>query len=118
MSRLTRPAVWAIGFSALWTILAVARSGTTFHFGPLIVAGAIPLMATLEARTMPWGSLAAGALSGLALALITAFALDAGGNMDGPSLLSFGGALTEAMVFTLVGVVAATSFAAVRRATG
>ena len=103
------------GVIALWVILALVRDGTTFHLAPLIVAGALPVMAGLDPdHERSATATAALAIVGGIAALGTTAGLAAADAMAGPSLLPFGGAATESVVFSLVGVVGGFLFAAAR----
>lgn len=96
--------------AALWAVLAVARDGVTYHLAPLIVAAIPAPTAGYEGPLQP--SWSAGlALIGAGSALGVTFLLAATGRMDGPSLLPFGGAAAEAVIFAVIGALAGWLFA-------
>lgn len=86
----------------LWAILAIARDGVTYHLAPLIVAAvpaaALGVEAKISSRALP-GLAVLGAAIGLGMTLL----LTAIGRLSGPSLLPFGGAVVEAVIFSVVG---------------
>ncbi len=89
---------------AIWVAAAVVRDGMTFRLGPLLVAGAVPVVLALDLPTGA-GVMAVGlpAALGLVAALSFTLLLTLAGRMAGPSLLPFGGAVTEAIVFSVGG---------------
>ena len=101
------PLLIGAGLAALWLALGLVSSGTTYHLAPLLVA-AIP--ATLAALDGPGlapvrliGLVGIGAVGALAVTAL----LSATGNLDGPSLLPFGGAAVESVVFAGLGALTA-----------
>lgn len=111
------PLLIGSGLAALWLALGLVSNGTTYHLAPLLVA-AIP--ATLAALDGPGlsparliGLVGVGAVGALA---VTAF-LSATGNLDGPSLLPFGGAAVESVVFAGLGASTAVVVGFVRSGT-
>ena len=97
MNGITDRNGWAVvaGFAAIWVTAALVAAGITFHLGPVIVAGAVPVVAR-DRR-------AAAALLGVALALAIGIVLLLAGRMDGPSLLPWGGAMLESMLAAVAG---------------
>lgn len=99
-----------VGMAALWVALAVIRDATTLHLGPVVVAGGAAVMAGLE--EVPRRDVLRLAVLGTVLALAVTALLSAVGLMDGPSLLPFGGAAIESVLFAVaagvVGGVAGT----------
>lgn len=91
-----------VALAALWVILAVARLGVTYHLAPFLVsavpAAALGIEGTAQARRLS-AMAAAGAVTGLAATLL----LSAAGRLTGPSLLPFGGAAAEAVIFSAIG---------------
>ncbi|MCP3975799.1 MAG: hypothetical protein GY720_15050 [bacterium] len=90
---------------ALWAVLAVARDGVTYHLAPLIVA-AIPagFVGLDDSRRV--ADLPRLAIIGAASALGISLLLTVIGRMDGPSLLPFGGAAAESVIFSVGGALA------------
>ena len=94
--------VLAAGMAALWTVLAIARTGVTYDLAPLIVA-AVPAAAAGFEKRAARADLARLAVGGGTLALGVTLLLSAVGRLTGPSLLPFGGAAAEAVIFSVVG---------------
>jgi len=85
-------------FAIVWIGAAALRPASTFHLAPILITlGSVVLAATDERRKPAWT--AAVALAG-GSSLVATGVLAAAGWLDGPSLLPFGGAATEAVVFT------------------
>ena len=95
----------AAGLTALWVILAIARPGVTYHLAPLIVAALPTVAGRFEGRAGPM-TLARLAVGGAGLAFAATLLLSSLGRLAGPSLLLFGGAALEAVIFSLLGAVA------------
>ena len=91
--------LWVGAVALLWFVVAIARGGTTLHLGPLLV----PLVPLIVARKEPFATQATAlaALGGLVIIAI----LWISGNLDGPALSPFPGALAESLVFLSVGTV-------------
>ncbi|MFH1330817.1 MAG: hypothetical protein ABIJ48_09245 [Actinomycetota bacterium] len=83
------------GFAAVWLVAAWLVDDTTFHLGPVLVAGAAPFLATRR-RLNAWAF-------GLGAAVLVGVVLLAAGRLDGPSLLPWGGALLETVVGAVAG---------------
>lgn len=99
-----RPAVLTgFGLGLLWLVLGIATGGTTYHLGPLLVAGVPALIYGLESSAPTIGRVLSLVAGGLVLALSITVALAAAGKLGGPSLLPFGGAATEAVLFAFLG---------------
>lgn len=99
-------------FALLWIVAAAARPATTFHLAPLIVAGIPAVALVIDARdSRPRRQVLVAAALGLATALIVTAALTAGSRLSGPSLLPFGGAVAEAVIFSGIGAGAGLLFA-------
>ena len=113
MKSLIKPLGYAAGMALLWALLAWNSPSTTYHFAPLIVAAAVPGALLLGEAKVPGPTLIlAGAASGV-LALVVTTVLGTADRLIGPSLLPFGGAVAEALVFAAVGVLAATTVTAI-----
>ena len=97
----------SLGLGLLWIFLAWRRPETTYHLGPPLVALAI----ALSHRSAGSGSLSApaaagAAVSGLINALIATGVLAFNDKLMGGSLLPFGDATVESIVFSFGGAVA------------
>ncbi len=106
----------SLGLAVLWLVVAFFRSGTTFHLAPILVAAALPVAVAYDARdqTSTQGLVVASVV-GLAIAFVATLILTLADMMTGPTLLPFGGAVTEAVVFSLVGAIGGFVIAMLRR---
>jgi hypothetical protein len=105
-SQLRRAASISLGLALLWIVVAFLRSGSTFHLAPILVAAAFPVMYAFDPEDrISARDLLPPTVAGLAIALVTTLILAVAGEMTGPSLLPFGGAATEAVVFSLAGAI-------------
>lgn len=89
--------LWVVGVAALWLVVALARSGTTLHLGPLLV----PLIPLVVARKEDFALRATGVAAAIGLVVIAALWIT--GNLDGPALSPFPSALAESLVFLAAG---------------
>ncbi len=98
MKTLSNPIAGALGFALIWAIAATVSPTTTFHLGPFIVAVSPVLFSDHRpaTRVIP---------AGLGIAVATSLALAASGSLQGPTLLPWGGALAESLVFAAVGAI-------------
>ena len=99
--------------AGLWVLLAFIRPESTFHLAPILVGVGFPLGHRLRIK----GPLTAGQAiaTGIGSAINLAIAIGIlawADKLRGPSLLSFGGAITEAVVFGAVSAVVGAVFAA------
>ena len=100
---LRRAALYGIGLTALWMVLAWLNRGTVYHLAPLLVAAVVPVGLVLS-ETPGTRSTALGATGlGTGLALAATLVLAVAGRLEGGSLLPSGGAVTEAVVLSLAG---------------
>ena len=97
------PLLIGAGLAALWLALGLVSNGTTYHLAPLLVAAIPATLAVLDgpglAPARLIGLVGVGAIGALAVTTL----LSATGNLDGPSLLPFGGAAVESVVFAGLG---------------
>ena len=108
-ANIRRALLLALFLAALWAVLAILRTGVTYHLAPLLVA-AVPGLAAGDDKALGRGGATLLAGLGLAGALGVTLLLSALGRLEGPSLLPFGGAATEAVLFAVGGGVAAWAF--------
>jgi hypothetical protein len=103
-STLPKGLLYGLGLAALWVVVALISSTTTYHLAPLIVAGTPAIVDSLEGGSSMarLGLLTAAGLA-LALALAVTGILSLSGNLDGPSLLPTGGAVVESVLFAFTG---------------
>ena len=106
----------SVGLALLWVVVAFIRSGATFHLAPILVAAAVPVAVSYDSRdNVSTLRLALASMIGLAISLVATLILTAADMMAGPSLLPSGGAVTEAVVFSLVGALGGFVVATLRR---
>ena len=108
-AEIRRALLFTFFLAALWTVLAFASTGVTYHLAPLLVA-AVPGLAAGAEKVLNRGVAERLAAVGLAGALGVALLLSALGRLEGPSLLPFGGAAMEAVLFSALGAAAAWLF--------
>lgn len=113
MTLLTKPVGYAIGLTVLWALLAWNSPSTTYHLAPILVAIVIPGALLLGDEEAPRRTMVTAALAGTALALGATGFLGGTDHLTGGSLLPFGGAVTEAVVFVIAGAIAMTLVATV-----
>lgn len=103
----SRAILYTIGFTALWMGLAIWRDGLTYHLAPIL----IPLIPAFIFRgAVEGGHRASAAVPiglGGSMAVGGSLVLAALDRMNGPSLLPFGDALVESLIFSVLGLVAA-----------
>ena len=106
----------SLGLSVLWVVVALVRSGTTFHLAPILVAAALPVAVAYDTRDQTsTQQLVLATVGGLAMALVATLILTLADEMTGPSLLPSGGAAMEAVVFSLTGAIGGFVIAMLRR---
>ena len=92
------PFLIGTGLAVLWLLLGFLSDGTTYHLAPLLVA-AIPASLYVLESAEPVLARALGlVVTGTVAALVVIGILSAAGRLTGPSLLPFGGAVTESLV--------------------
>ncbi len=115
-SQLRRAASISLGLAVLWVVLAFLRSGTTFHLAPILVAGALPVVVAFDLQDQISAQhLVLPTAIGLVGALAATLVLTVADELTGPSLLPFGGAVTEAVVFSATGAIGGFMAGALRR---
>lgn len=88
---------------AVWAVAAAVQPTSTYHLAPILIAGAVPVLGRRSGA--PRSRLVLAATGG-ALIAATGAALLAGFNLfQGPTLLPYGGAFAEALMFTVAGAV-------------
>ncbi len=109
---------WTGALGALWIGVALLRPTTTFHLAPLLVAGAAPVLAALDAPLQSRAVVILAAWSG-ALSLTATAAVVALGAMDGPSLAPFPSPTLEAIALSVGGAATGAAIGiAIRRRPG
>ena len=108
-AEIRRSLLLALSLAVLWALLAIARTGVTYHLAPLLVAVVPGLAAGVELSA---GRRVAARLAAMGLggALAVTALLSVLGRLGGPSVLPFGGAATEAVLFAFLGGGAAWAF--------
>ena len=101
LSQFRRAASFSAGLAVLWVVLALVRTGTTFHLAPALVAVVFPVTYAYDTDGASTRDIGLAALAGLGLALVGTLILTVAGELTGSSLLPFAGAVTEAVVFAM-----------------
>lgn len=96
----------SLGLAVLWVVLGFLNPQTTYHLGPPLVVAAVPLSHRSTGSGPLSTAAAAGAVvSGLTNALIATAILFVFDKLEGESLLPFGDAAVESLVFAAGGAV-------------
>ncbi|MFV2039296.1 MAG: hypothetical protein ACC660_03550, partial [Acidimicrobiales bacterium] len=93
------PALWSIGAAVVWVVLGFNNPTLTYHFAPVIAAGAWP--SVLQARDSR--SLWAAGAGGLGIALVATVVLALGDSLRGPDLAGGSAATAESIIFAFGG---------------
>jgi len=109
--------MYGLVLAAVWVLVAWLQD-TTLHFAPLLVAAVVPLGMALAEKPPPYSRRLAGAAAGASLALAATAVLALAGHLDGPSLLPAGGAVAEAVAFSLAGAAIGLVLGTARRRRG
>jgi hypothetical protein len=117
MQPLWQAGLYGVVLAAVW-VLAAWLNDTTLHFAPLLVAALVPLGTALAGEPPPFSRRLAATAVGAALALAATTTLALTGHLDGPSLLPTGGAVAEAVAFSLSGAVIGLVLGMARRRGG
>ena len=100
MHAARRSILLATVIAGVWIVVALVRTETTMHLGPLLV----PLIPALVAWRAP--GLLGATLAASALAAAVLWLLATSGNLEGPAFAPFPDALSEGVAF-LAGAMAA-----------
>ena len=92
------PFLIGTGLAVLWLLLGFLSDGTTYHLAPLLVAAIPASLYALEFAEPVLARALGLAVTGTVAALVVIGILSAAGRLSGPSLLPFGGAVTESLV--------------------
>ena len=96
----------SLGLAVLWGVLAFANPETTYHLAPPLVALTVPLSHRSTGSGPLSAAAAAGAaVSGLINALAATAVLFVFDKLEGESLLPFGDATVESVIFAVGGAV-------------
>jgi hypothetical protein len=96
----------SLGLGLLWIFLAFNSPETTYHFGAPLVAVAVPLShRSTGSGPLSIPAAAGAAASGLLNALFATGILALNDSLRGGSLLPFGNATVEALVFAVGGAI-------------
>jgi len=98
----------ALALAVLWAVLAARSPGVTYHFAPMLIAGAWAAVDGLsEAGSTPRRAVNY-ALAGLGLAVVTTMILSAKGDLQGPVFWDDSDdapVVFESVLFALLGAV-------------
>lgn len=99
-------ASWSLAAAAVWFVLALNNPTLTYHFAPIIVSGAWPVL--LPGRTSR--DLWAAGIGAMGMALIVTLALSLSDSLRGPDLLKGDAATAEMILFSVLGAAIAIAF--------
>ncbi|MGI9607008.1 MAG: hypothetical protein ACR2P0_12790 [Acidimicrobiales bacterium] len=91
-----------VAVCALWAFLALRRPELTYHFAPLIAATAWPVALRTGGRRSRRDA-AIGGVAAAAVVIVTGLVLHVADALDGPTFWNDGPALSENIIFALVG---------------
>jgi len=114
MKPLRRAVLYGLVLAAVWAVPAFF-TGIVYHPAPLLVGAVVPLGIALTPVVPSPRLRLAGAAAGAILALAVTALLAATGHLDGPSLLPAGGAVAEAVAFSLAGAAVGLALGLARR---
>lgn len=107
------PALWSAAAAALWFALAANNATQTYHFAPLIAAGAWPMVLAARHNRDVW----AAGIGAFGIALAATIALALRDSLRGPDLVGGHAATTEAVVFAAAGALLAVGYRMLRQTT-
>ncbi len=102
---LRRAVTYGAFLAAIWAAAAVLRPATTYHLAPLLIAATLPVAVRFDNPDVRLRTVGTMAALGAVLALLVTALLVVADWLRGPSLLPFGGAVAESVVFAFVGAV-------------
>ncbi len=97
--------------AAIWVVLAWVNPDNTYHLAPVLAAGIFPVAQRVRHGRLVALQAAGAAAGGYLNVLIVTGLLAWLGKLEGPSLLPFGDAAVEALVFGAIGAVAGAALA-------
>lgn len=98
------PTVYTSGVvAAVWVALAWFNPDNTYHAAPLLAAGIFPVAQRLRHGRLTAGQAVGAAAGGYLNVLVVTVLLTVVDKLEGPSLLPFGDAAVEALVFGAAG---------------
>ncbi len=106
---------YAAALGVVWLVAAGLRPATTYHLAPILVAATPPLVLLAGEFGLDARAVITTATAGVALALGLTIFLTVTDWLRGPSLLPFGSAVTESIVFAFVGGTTGFAIAFLRR---
>ena len=117
MQPFWRAVLYGVVLAAVWVLVAWMQDAT-LHLAPLLVAALVPLGVSLATQPPSFPLRLAATAIGAAVALAATAVLGFGGRLAGPSLLTAGGAVAEAVAFSLSGAVIGLVLGMARRRGG
>ena len=114
--RVQRGLVYTAGLAVVWLIAAAFRPEVTYHLGPILVAGSLPVGMVIDRDRAPGTKLLVLASGvGFVVAVATAVLLAAAGWLEGPTLGPFANAGGESVAGAAFGAVTGFLIAALWR---
>ena len=86
-----------LGLAAVWVLAAALRPTSTFHLAPILIAGIVPLLG--KKVGLRHRAVTVAGFVGLSIVAASSVILALFDLLRGPSLLPFGDAFVEAIVF-------------------
>jgi len=102
MRPLWRAVIYGAVLALVWAVPAFLTRNV-YHPAPLLVGAVVPLGIALGPHPPSPRLRLAGAAAGVALALAATALLALTGRLEGPALIPAGGAVAEAVAFSLAG---------------
>ena len=110
-----QPWLTVAGFIGLWAVLALVSPTRTLHLAPVAI-GVWPVLGSVIEKPSLSAVHRIGLTGiGVALAAVTTLGLAMAGGLEGPSLLSSGGAALEAYAFAAAGGLAGLALSPIWR---
>jgi len=103
------PLLIGAGLAVLWLLLGFLSDGTTYHLAPLLVPAIPASLYALETADPALARVMGLAALGTMAALVVIGILSVAGRLTGPSLLPFGGAVSESLLAVAVGTLVAVA---------
>ncbi len=105
-------ASWSLAAGALWLVLGINNPTLTYHFAPIVVSGAWPMLLPRGTDRDLWRA----GLGAMGIALVVTLGLALTDSLRGPDLLKGDAATLEMVLFSILGAGLAVGFRSLRPA--
>lgn len=107
------PYVYVSGaFGAIWVLMAWSRPENSYFMFPVLVGASVPVSYRLIAgRALPTGFSVGAGIAGLFNVFLLAGMLAIAGKLEGPTMLSAGGSVVDAIILGAIGAAIGTFLA-------